>query len=131
MEHENKNIGDESGPKDKVVLFADLLGFAALTESHPIDVAFLRRSDRLDNIFGQAFKTRNLLSDAFTAFHHAIRWSLQISQMRHSATAITFSDSAFVATQWLHEAVGIATYLMQSLLRNAVPMRIGIASGSF
>ena len=33
--------------RQKVVLFADLLGFGALTEQCPLDIAFLRSSDRL------------------------------------------------------------------------------------
>jgi class 3 adenylate cyclase len=114
----------------KVVLFADLLGFAALTEQHPIDALALRGSDRLDAIFGAVFN-KNPLTHAFTEFHRAIRWTLQLSQLRHSSTAITFSDSAFVATTRLHEAVGIAVHLMQSLLRRGVPLRMGIACGSF
>ena len=120
-----------SNAQRKVVLFADLLGFAALTEQHPLDVQCLRNSDRLDVIFGEAFKAPNPLTHAFTEFHRAVRWALQISQMKHASTAITFSDSAFVATTLLHEAVGIAVYVMQSLLKSGVPLRIGIASGSF
>lgn len=121
---------DIENAQEKVVLFADLLGFATLTEQHPIDALSLRTSDRLDTVFGTAFK-KNPLTHAFTEFHRAIRWTLQLSQLTHSSTAITFSDSAFVATTRLYEAVGIAVYLMQSLLRRGVPMRIGIASGSF
>ncbi len=115
----------------KIVMFADLLGFAALTEKHPLDLQSLRNPDRLDVIFGDVFKAPNPLTHAFTEFHRAIKWALQISQMKHASTAITFSDSAFIATTLLHEAVGIAIYLMQSLLQRGVPIRIGIASGSF
>jgi len=116
--------------EQKVVVFADLLGFAALTENYELDVPTLRSSDRLDTIFGTAFKP-NPLTKAFTEFHRAMRWALQFSQLKHSSTAITFSDSAFVATARLHEAVGIGVYLMKSLLRSGVPIRMGIASGSF
>lgn len=127
MKNNAEDIGKATG---KVVLFVDLLGFAALTEQHPIDALSLRTSDRLDTIFGAVFK-KNPLTHAFTEFHRVIRGTLQLSQLRHSSTAITFSDSAFVATTQLHEAVGIAVYLMQSLLRRGVPVRVGIASGSF
>lgn len=117
--------------RQKVVLFADLLGFGALTEQCPLDVAFLRSSDRLDAMFGEVFQPPNPLTHAFAEFHRAIRWALQIANLKHSSTAISFSDSVFVATAHLHEAVGIAIYLMTSLLRRGVPMRAGIASGSF
>jgi hypothetical protein len=116
--------------QQKVVVFADLLGFAALTENHELDVMTLRNSDRLDSIFGTVFK-RNPLTNAFTEFHRAVRAALQLSQLKHPATAITFSDSAFIATARLHQAVGIAVYLMRFLLRRGVPTRVGIASGTF
>ena len=122
--------GDSAKQQCKVVLFVDLLGFAALTEKHELDVPTLRSSDRFDTIVGSAFKP-NPLTKAFTEFHRTMRWALQLSQLKHSSTAITFSDSAFVATVLLHEVVGIAVYLMQSLLRRGVPARMGIATGSF
>lgn len=131
MDHDISQSGDMPNAQRKVVLFADLLGFAALTEKHQLDVQSLRNSDRLDVMFADAFKAPNPLTHAFTEFHRAIKWALQISQMKHASTAITFSDSAFIATTLLHEAVGIAVYLMHSLLRSGVPMRIGIGSGSF
>jgi hypothetical protein len=129
MDSENK-AEDIAKAQGKVVLFADLLGFAALTEQYPIDALSLRTSDRLDTMFGAVFR-KNPLTQAFTQFHRSIRGTLQLSQLRHSSTAITFSDSAFVATTRLHEAVGIAVHLMQSLRRRGVPVRMGIASGSF
>lgn len=115
----------------KIVLFADLLGFGKLTEECNLDLDFISRSDRLDVQFGQMFKAKNPLTHAFTEFHSAVRWALQLANLMHSSTAITFSDSAFVATTKLYEAVGIATHLMKSLLSRGVPMRAGIASGSF
>jgi hypothetical protein len=111
-------------------VFADLLGFAALTEQHELDAPSLRGSDRLDTIFSSTFN-KNPLTKAFTEFHRAMRWGLQLSQLRYSSTAITFSDSAFVATARLYQAAGIAMHLMQSLLRRGVPVRMGIAHGSF
>lgn len=130
----NRRADESSGtPREspKVVLFADLLGFAALTKTCRLDVPVLRSSDRLDTQFGQVFEPRNPLTHAFTEFHRAVKWALQLANLKHSSTAITFSDSAFVATAQLHEAVSIATYLMTSLLRTGVPMRAGIASGTF
>lgn len=131
MGDSNGASASDSTDRHKVVLFADLLGFGRLTEQCDLDLASIRNSDRLDVVFGQIFTKKNPLTHAFTEFHRAIRWALQIANMRHSSTAITFSDSAFVATSLLHEVVGIATYLMKSLLRNGVPIRMGVASGTF
>jgi hypothetical protein len=53
------------------------------------------------------------------------------AQMQHPLTAITFSDSAFIATSSLSECIPIAIYILQSLLRSRVPARAGIAFGTF
>jgi class 3 adenylate cyclase len=127
---EGPGVNDIMEEQNKVVMFADLLGFAALTEQHELDAVSLRSSDRLDTMFGSIFN-KNPLTNAFTEFHRAMRYGLQLSELRHSSTAITFSDSAFVATARLHQAAEIAIHLIQSLLRNEVPVRIGIAHGSF
>ncbi|MEO8315603.1 MAG: hypothetical protein ABI645_12525 [Pseudomonadota bacterium] len=117
--------------QDRIVMFADLLGFAALVEQHPLDTQHLGGNDRLDSMFAGVFSDRNPLTHAFTTFHRSLRWTLQIEQMQYSATAISFSDSAFVATARLCEAVAIASRLMNSVLRSGVAMRVGIACGTF
>src|SRR5690242_14305603 len=88
--------------RDKVVLFADLLGFARLTEQWDLDLPFLRNSNRIDANMGQVFKKKNALTHAFTEFHTAMQWALRMADMKHASTAISFSDSAFVATALLH-----------------------------
>jgi hypothetical protein len=118
---------------DRAVLFIDLLGFANLTEENPLDLDALKRSQ---NPFGGSIEqifsaNRNPLTRAFTHFHHTLKWAIELAQMRHTLTAITFSDSAFIATNKLCESVSVATYILQSLLRARVPARAGIACGSF
>jgi hypothetical protein len=51
--------------------------------------------------------------------------------MRKPATAITFSDSVFLATETLYEAADFATGFAESMLANKVPVRMGIGYGSF
>jgi class 3 adenylate cyclase len=120
---------------NKVVLFADILGFAALTEAYPIDLDLIRVRDRLlshsldiDTILAAS---RNLLTHTFSGFHSSLRAVLNLASMRHSLTAITFSDSAFVATTHAYEAVNIAIDLLHALLPQKIPLRMGIAYGSF
>jgi hypothetical protein len=84
---------------ERFVLFVDMLGFAALTEAYPIDVAMLSARNRplaatLEMI---AATPRNPLTEAFHGFHAAVRWGIDRTNMRRSVTAITFSDSAFIA----------------------------------
>ena len=116
-----------------VVVFADMLGFAALTEAHPIDLRMLRASTRpgsldLESILG---KPKNPLTEAFSSFHLHIKWAIIMAEMSHAVTAISFSDSVFFATTSLVAAASFAANLAHSMLSSRVPVRIGIASGSF
>jgi len=117
---------------NKVILFIDILGFAALTEAWPIDVDLLKKYGRPLSRFDMIFAVpRNPLADIFTSFHYSLAGSLNLANMRHPLTAITFSDSAFVATTYAYESVNIAIDLHHSLLSQKIPVRMGIAYGSF
>lgn len=121
-----------SESENKVVLFADMLGFASLTESHPLDADRLRAHNRLISYIERYLGApKNPLVDSFSRFHSAVASATSIANMRHPLTAITFSDSAFVATTYLHEAVSIAADLIRSVTSSGVPVRAGIAYGSF
>lgn len=117
-----------SAAENKVVLFADILGFAALTKLHPLDLANLRAHERPFSLIGSP---KNALSDAFCSFHNVVSGTLGRARWYHSLTAITFSDSAFVATTHLHEAVNIASDIVRQLIAQRTPIRVGIAFGSF
>lgn len=120
----------------KVVLFIDLLGFASLTERNPLDVESINQSERplsplswtLEHILSSS---KNPLTRAFISFHRALKSAIDLAQMKHPVTAITFSDSAFIATNQLFEAVHIGVSIIQTLLHDGIPIRAGIAYGSF
>lgn len=120
-------------PVDRVVLFVDMLGFAALTEAYPIDIAMLNAHNRpfssgLEMILSTP---KNPLTDAFHGFHFALRWAVDMANMHRPVTAITFSDSAFVAFAHLVDAANLAVDLLRSMLSQRIAVRIGIAFGSF
>lgn len=130
----------------RAVLFADVLGFASLTEHYALELDRIQQSDRplwnLEKTLGPPWNIEHIgrmldslranpLTHAFTGFHQSLRLIIQFAQMRHPLTAITFSDSAFIATTYLFDAVKIAVDLVQSLLQKRIPMRVGIAYGSF
>ena len=118
---------------NKVLLFVDILGFSALTETCPIDLDLLRAKDRIlsHNIDMILASASNQLTRTFTGFHSSLTADLNLAKMRHPLTAITFSDSAFIATKYAYEAINIAIDLLQSLLSQKIPVRMGIAYGSF
>ncbi len=123
----------ESSSSNRVVVFADMLGFSALVEANPIDVRSLRAYSRplsltLDDIIGGS---DNRLTATFSSFHHSLRWAIMAAEMRYALTAVTFSDSVFIATTHLFEAAAVAVDLAHSLLSQKVPVRMGIAFGSF
>ena len=118
---------------DRVVLFVDMLGFAALTEAYPIDVAMLNAHNRpfsssLEMILSAS---ENPLTETFHGFHFALRWAIDMANRRRQVTAITFSDSAFIAFTHLVDAFNLAVDFARSMLSQKVPVRIGIAFGSF
>ena len=120
---------------NKVILFVDILGFAALTEAYPINIDLLKTCGRplspslnIDKILAVS---RNRLAHTFTSFHYSLAATLNLANMRHPLTAITFSDSAFIATTYAYEAVNIAIVLLHSLLPQKIQVRMGIAYGSF
>ena len=118
--------------ENRAVMFVDLLGFASLTEQHALELERIKGdrllSRHLDTIFASP---DNPLTRAFTSFHRSLESTIDLAQMSHSLTAITFSDSAFVATTHLFEVVNMAAYLIQWLLQQRIPARAGIAYGSF
>jgi len=120
---------------NKVVLFADILGFAALTEQCPVSIDNFKADDRpLAPSFGLETilaLSRDRLANTFSGFHKSLRAELGLASMQHPLTAITFSDSAFVATTYAYETIDIAINLLHALLPQKIPVRMGIAYGSF
>ncbi len=130
------DMGSDAMTTDnKVILFVDILGFAALTESYPIDLDLFKAVDRLlspnFNIDTILEASRNRLTHTFSGFHRSLRAVLDLASMGYPLTAITFSDSAFIATTHAYEAVNIAIDLLHALLPQKIPVRMGIAYGSF
>jgi len=125
-------INSSQDVQEKVVLFVDVLGFASLTENHPLHLDFIKDSDKsLANIAMVLSGQENQLARVFIAFHRALEAAITLAQMYHPVTAITFSDSAYIATSHLFEAVSIASYFAQTLVSQSVPVRAGIAYGTF
>lgn len=116
----------------RVVLFADILGFASLTESNPLDVDRLKLLSGPvgERVFERIEASKDPLAATFAHFHEAVKFANDMAALHHNVTSITFSDSAFFATNRLFEAVDIARRLLLHLLWQKVPVRIGIAFGT-
>ena len=118
----------------RAVAFSDVLGFADLTENNPIDI------DRLnllagpvgENVWAQIEAAKSdPLAATFVRFHQGVKFAIDLATIQHRVTSITFSDSVFFATAYLHEAVEMAINLVRHSLWQRVPIRVGIAFGTF
>ncbi|MBK8278516.1 MAG: hypothetical protein IPK92_22565 [Nitrospira sp.] len=119
--------------QERVVLFVDLLGFASLTESHSIELDRIHGLGRpLENIaMILSGQKDNRLTQTFTSFHRVLKGAIDLAQIRHPLTAITFSDSAYIVTNRLYEAVNFASHFVRTLVSQCIPVRAGIAYGTF
>lgn len=117
----------------RVVVFVDMLGFAALTEKWALEPRRLVEGSRSFS-FGvpdEVLTSANELTNAFVSFHNSIEVAITFARMARPLTAVTFSDSVFIATAYPSDATGLAVELVRKALSRALPLRIGIALGSF
>ncbi len=119
--------------ENKVVLFADILGFAALIESYPLDVDRCRLGNRpLIYHIAEVFEpSRNELARIFSDFHSSLSGVLMLARLHSDLTAISFSDSVFVATTYVYESVNISINLLHASLQRKILIRMGIGYGTF
>jgi hypothetical protein len=118
----------------KTVVFVDVLGFASLTEQHALELEQIKAAEyplSIENINMRLRRGENPLTQIFTKFHGSLKAAIDLAKMQHPLDAITFSDSAFIATAHLYDAASIAIRLMHYLLAARVPVRVGIGHGSF
>lgn len=121
---------------EKAVLFVDMLGFANLTEQCSVDVDDFAELDRPNpnDFLTVRFESvgNNKLIEHYTKFNMAVDaavdWELlSVKQL----TAIAFSDSAFIAVESVHTAISVGKSIMTRLMRERIPVRVGVAFGSF
>jgi hypothetical protein len=121
---------------DTFVLFVDMLGFAGIVEAAPNAGEIIKPS------FGPFERTailtvgnagpapEELLAHSFGAFHSTLEDAIRRS-VAQGITAIVFSDSAFIQLDSAYGVTGLAGDLMRSFVYQHVPVRMGLAAGSF
>ena|ERR1700719_3189152 len=111
------------------ILFVDMLGFAALVETEGDEL------NELDPVFTGVelypSSAESLLGFRFINFHRCLNEARVRLEKLGTGTAIVFSDSAFLRIDTLEQAIDIARSLMFDLVSNEVPVRMGIARGSY
>jgi hypothetical protein len=84
-----------------------------------------------DDFFELISAPKNPLTAAFSKFHTSLKGAISLAEMKHPLTAITFSDSVFIVTNYLFQATSLAAAFARDMLSYRVPVRMGIAFGSF
>ena len=121
--------------KEKIpILFADVLGFAALSMSRDGSVMplkpVLKIPDSLNALLDEPLPSKApTLAQVFTGFHRAVNFQAA-QHRREEMLALTFSDSVYVALPGLLDLGGFARGLFRNLIGFGVPVRMGIAYGS-
>ena len=112
------------------VLFVDMLGFADLVEQEGNEL------DELNAVFNSIElydpqPSESLLCYRFMNFHRCVNSARERLQAIGNGTGIVFSDSAFFRIDDLTKAIDFARALMFDLVTSEVPVRMGLASGSY
>lgn len=112
------------------VLFVDMLGFADLVEKEGEQI------DELSPIFTgvelySPSSAESLLGYRFINFHRCLNQARVRLQELGAGTAIVFSDSAFLRMDDLGNAIDVARALMFELVTSDVPVRMGLARGTY
>lgn len=120
------------GP-DTFVVFGDMLGFASLVVNDPLDTDehrlasihdhWLLKQEPISDPPEYTFERQYLLFNKFVGE--------QIDDFRPRSTSIVFSDSFFFATEDGPKLLTFAAQLISELAIHRVPVRMGIAQGSF
>ena len=116
------------------VLFADMLGFKRLVLGHrtpfPENLEFrgrlVERPAR-----GSGVSSGNPLSSAFRAFHLSVNQVLNLTTWHAPVSIVVFSDSMFLASTETRDCVAFAERLIRLGLHRDMPLRMGMAMGSF
>lgn len=112
------------------ILFADMLGFADLVEKEGEEVSELNPIYTGVELYSPS-PAESLLGYRFINFHRCLNQARERLQKMGAGTAIVFSDSAFFRIDTLENAIDLARILMFELVTSAIPVRMGLASGSY
>lgn len=112
------------------ILFVDMLGFASLVEREGEELNELNPIFTGVELYSPS-PAESLLGYRFINFHRCLNQARVRLQEIGSGTAIVFSDSAFFRINTLENAVDLARTLMFELVTSEIPVRMGLARGSY
>ena len=112
------------------ILFVDMLGFADLVEQEGEELNELNPIFTGVELYSPS-PADSLLGYRFINFHRCLNGARVRLQEMGAGTGIVFSDSAFFRTETLENAIDLARTMMFELVTSEVPVRMGLARGSY
>jgi hypothetical protein len=110
---------------DKILIFFDLLGFGNLTEQYPRRIVRSRKG----HFRGSGTSESN---NQLSTFHSVLEQTIYgFTRMAAHISAMAFSDCGFVCIGNPLMSAMFAVKLMQRFVRAGVPVRMGMAAGTF
>lgn len=106
-----------------------MLGFADLVEEEGDELKEL--NPIFNGVELDPFRSRSLLGDRFINFHRCLNQARIRLHKLERGSAIVFSDSAFIRIDNLKHTIDFARTLMLEMVDNEVPVRMGLAEGSY
>lgn len=112
------------------ILFVDMLGFAALVEKEGEEINELNPIYTGVELYSPS-PAESLLGYRFINFHCCLNQARMRLQEMNAGTAIVFSDSAFFRIETFDNAIHLSRALMLDLVTSDIPVRMGLACGSY
>jgi hypothetical protein len=121
---DNKTIDRED--KDHTLLYIDVLGFAALTQTFRTRV-----ETHHDDETGFTGSSITPIQSQIIGFHDAIDHCIYRETFSGQVTAMLFSDCAFIDAGNSVAAALLAQEIMRECIGKRVPVRMGLGRGTF
>jgi hypothetical protein len=112
------------------VLFADMLGFADLVEKEGTELTELNPIYTGVELYSPS-PAESLLGYRFINFHRCLNQARERLQQFGTGSALVFSDCAFFRLETFDNAIDLARTLMFELVTSDIPVRMGLAQGSY
>ena len=111
---------------ERTLIFVDMLGFAALTETFRTRVISKRRDKH-----GFSSSSTSPTSNQINRFHNIVDSLVHKESLNGSVSAMLFSDCAFVHAGTSLAAALLAREIMRDCVKKQVPVRMGIGRGTY
>jgi hypothetical protein len=117
---------EEPEDQPKVLIFVDILGFAAVTNEYKVRVRYFRDEER-----GLSGASTTEMQGRINRFNNVLDRCVFEESNYGGIQAMLFSDCAFLVFDNSLRAVHVARNLMRRFIEWGVPVRLGIGKGTF